>query len=114
MNFTNKYEICRLQCRVLDPCLIPFFVDVVIGDYLYELQFQVEQNTNAENPKPMDMDNYNFDGEDAENNGNDAPTPPNQHSNERKQEAKGTYPEGPRSRQPGNDNNGKKSMTLEL
>ena len=37
MKFTRKYNICRLQVLVLDPNIIPQFVDVVIGDYLYGL-----------------------------------------------------------------------------
>jgi hypothetical protein len=32
MVFTHKYEVCRLQVLVLDPNLIPQFVDVVIGE----------------------------------------------------------------------------------
>jgi hypothetical protein len=34
---------------VLDASLIPQFVDVVIGDYLYELQFRVDENMDEEN-----------------------------------------------------------------
>ena len=37
MKFTRKHDICRLQVLVLDPNIIPQFVDVVIGDYLYGL-----------------------------------------------------------------------------
>jgi hypothetical protein len=39
MKFTNKFDVCRLQVLVLDPSIIPQYVDVVIGDFLYELQF---------------------------------------------------------------------------
>jgi hypothetical protein len=51
---------------VLDPNLIPQFVDVVIGDHLYELQFHLEENMNEDNLEPMDMDDSSF-GDDDEN-----------------------------------------------
>lgn len=56
MKFTRKFDRSRLQVMVLDPNLIPQYVDVVIGDYLYELQFRVEENVDENNPEPMDMD----------------------------------------------------------
>jgi hypothetical protein len=71
MKFTNKFKVGRLQVSVLDPNLIPQFVDVVIGDFIYELQFRVEANIDEINPEPMDMDNTDF-GEDdkkSEDNG---------------------------------------------
>jgi hypothetical protein len=37
--FTKKTSRARLKVAVLDPKLILDFVDVVIGDYVYELQF---------------------------------------------------------------------------
>jgi hypothetical protein len=58
MVFTRKYDICRMQVLVLDPNLIPQFVDVVIGDSLYTLQFRVEENLNDNEPTPMDMDDF--------------------------------------------------------
>jgi hypothetical protein len=45
---------------VLDPNLIPQFVDVVIGDYLYELQFRVEENMNEDDPKNDGYGRYGF------------------------------------------------------
>jgi hypothetical protein len=60
MKFTNKFDVCRLQVLVLDPNLIPQFVDIVIGDHLYELQFQVEENVDSDNPVLMDMDDEGF------------------------------------------------------
>jgi hypothetical protein len=60
MKFTNKFAVRRLQILVLDPNLIPQFVDEVIRDHLYELQFWVEENMNKDNPKPMDMDDMDF------------------------------------------------------
>jgi hypothetical protein len=47
-----------LQVLVLDPNLIPHFVDVVIRDSLYTLQFRVEENLNDNEPTPMDMDDF--------------------------------------------------------
>jgi hypothetical protein len=43
---------------VLDPNLIPQVVDVVIGDYLYELKFRVESEAEGDQPLPMDMDHF--------------------------------------------------------
>ncbi|PWZ30345.1 hypothetical protein Zm00014a_036139 [Zea mays] len=72
MKFTNKYKICRLQVLVLDASLLPQFVDVVIGDKLYELQFRVEENMDNDNPEPMDMEDLDLEvvDEDQQNNGN--------------------------------------------
>jgi hypothetical protein len=72
MKFTNKYEICHLQVLVLDASLLPQFVDVVIGDNLYELQFRVEENMDNDNPEPMDMDDLDLEvgDDDQQNNGN--------------------------------------------
>jgi hypothetical protein len=39
MVFMRKHDICHMRVLVLDPNLIPQFVDVVIGDGLYTLQF---------------------------------------------------------------------------
>jgi hypothetical protein len=41
---------------VLNPDLIPNLVDVVIEDFVYELQFRVEKEENIDDPKPIDMD----------------------------------------------------------
>jgi hypothetical protein len=45
-----------VKVAVLNPELIPEFVDIVIGDYVYELQVQVESETEELNPLPIDMD----------------------------------------------------------
>jgi hypothetical protein len=66
MVFTRKHEICRLQVLVLDPNLIPQFVEVVIGESLYTLQFRVEENVEDNEPKPMDMDDYKDGGYEKE------------------------------------------------
>ncbi|KAL5667394.1 hypothetical protein ACJX0J_019615, partial [Zea mays] len=42
------------------------FMDVVIGRFIYELQFWVEENIDEINPEPMDMDYTGF-GEDDKN-----------------------------------------------
>jgi hypothetical protein len=56
MVFTRKFDRARLQVAVLDPNLIPQYVDVVIGDYIYELKFKVELAIDGDQPLPMDMD----------------------------------------------------------
>jgi hypothetical protein len=61
MVFTRKHEICWMHVLVLDTNLIPQFVDVVIGDYLYTLQFKVEENGEEEKPQPIDMDCFQED-----------------------------------------------------
>jgi hypothetical protein len=61
MVFSRKYEIGQMQVLVLDPNLIPQFVDVVIGDYLYSLQFKVGESGEDGEPQPMDMDNFQED-----------------------------------------------------
>ncbi|PWZ27897.1 hypothetical protein Zm00014a_024097 [Zea mays] len=71
MKFTIKFEVGRMQVSVLDLNLVPQFVDVVIGDFIYELQLRVEENIDEINLKPMDMDDTGF-GEDdkkSEDNG---------------------------------------------
>jgi hypothetical protein len=45
-----------LKVAVLDPRLIPDFVDVVIGDYVYELQFGVEEESLTGEPQLIDLD----------------------------------------------------------
>jgi hypothetical protein len=54
--FTKKFGRSRLKVAVLDPNLIPDLVDVVIGDFVYELQFRVEQNMPNGEPQVIDMD----------------------------------------------------------
>jgi hypothetical protein len=58
MLFTRKFDRARLKVAVLDPNLIPQVVDVVIGDYLYELKFRVESEAEGDQPLPMDMDHF--------------------------------------------------------
>lgn len=58
-----------LQVMVLDPNLIPQFVDVIIGDYLYELQFRVEENMDANNLEPMEVDHGGDNGGNKEQEG---------------------------------------------
>lgn len=71
MVFTRRYDIARLQVLVLDPSLIPEVVDVVIGDYLYELAFRVEPENGPEEPIPMDMDNIGDGDFEKKNDGNE-------------------------------------------
>jgi hypothetical protein len=43
MKFTRAWDRPRFQVMVLDLDLIPQSVDVVIGDFIYELHFKVEE-----------------------------------------------------------------------
>lgn len=52
---------------VLYPNIIPQFVDVVIGNCVYELRYRVEKNMDVNNPEPMDMD-FGYDGNGGGNN----------------------------------------------
>jgi hypothetical protein len=61
MVFKRKHEICRMQVLVLDHNLIPQFVDMVIGVYLYSLQFKVQDSGEDDEPQPIDMDNFQED-----------------------------------------------------
>jgi len=45
-----------MKVAVLDPDLIPDLVDVVIGDFVYELQFRVEKDMSDGEPQVIDMD----------------------------------------------------------
>jgi hypothetical protein len=54
--FTKKFGRSRLQVAVLDPSLIPNLVDVVIGDFVYELQFRVEEDMPNGDLEVIDMD----------------------------------------------------------
>jgi hypothetical protein len=56
MNFLKKNGRARLKVAVLDPSLIPVFVDVVIGDDVYQLQFGVEETKPDGEPELLDMD----------------------------------------------------------
>jgi len=54
--FTKKYGRARMKVAVLNPDLIPDQVDVVIGDYVYELQFRMEKDMPDGEPQVIDMD----------------------------------------------------------
>jgi hypothetical protein len=43
IKFTKKFGMARMKVAVLNPDSIPEFVELVIGDYVYELQFRVER-----------------------------------------------------------------------
>ena len=65
MKFTKKFGRARMKVAVLDPNLIPNLVDIVIGDFVYELQFRVEQDMSDGEPQVIDMDSTT--DEDKEN-----------------------------------------------
>jgi hypothetical protein len=54
--FTKKYGIARMKVAVLNPDLIQDLVDVVIGDFVYELQFRVQKDMLDGVPQVIDMD----------------------------------------------------------
>jgi hypothetical protein len=56
MKFTKKYGRARMKVAVLNPDLILDLVDVVIGDFVYELQFRVEKDLSDGEPQLIDMD----------------------------------------------------------
>uniref|UniRef100_K3ZCU6 CCHC-type domain-containing protein n=1 Tax=Setaria italica TaxID=4555 RepID=K3ZCU6_SETIT len=76
MRFTKQHGVARLRVALLNPDLIPDLVEVVTGEYVYELQFRVETDGMANNPVPIDMDidpenGGNSDGETEKGNQND-------------------------------------------
>jgi hypothetical protein len=89
MVFTRKHDICRLQVLIFYLNLIPQFVDVVIGECMYTLQFCVEECVSEDEPEPMEMDDYPEDArqeEDSmhsgqEQNGHSTPTQSNKNNN---------------------------------
>lgn len=66
MKFTQKHGVARLRVALLDPDLVSDLVEVVIGEYVYELQFRGEKEDMASNHVPINMDN----NPDNENEGN--------------------------------------------
>jgi hypothetical protein len=73
MIFTRQFNKARMQVLVLDLALIATSVDVVIGDNVYELHFEVEPDEMSENSRPLDMedDSDDIDGMDEGDDGND-------------------------------------------
>jgi hypothetical protein len=67
MKFTRNFDRPRFQVLVLDPALILHSVDVVIGDYIYELHFKVEPENSQDNIEPLNMDDTK--GKDGEDEG---------------------------------------------
>lgn len=77
MIFTWKHEICWLHVLVVDPNLIPQYINVFIGDYMYELRFWVEggSDRNDHNPIALDfMDNGDADAQREDGMEEDKPT----------------------------------------
>ena len=57
---------------MLNPKLVPDLVDVVIGKFIYELQFRVEKEGTGEEPLPIDTDApFDEDDSGAKDNGNE-------------------------------------------
>ena len=57
MKFTKRFGRPRLRVAVLSPELISDLVDVVIGEFVYELQFRLETEEEENDPRLIDMDN---------------------------------------------------------
>ena len=69
MKFVKAHEMGRIQVAVLDSGLVPDLVDIVIGDFVYELQFRVNSDSES-SPRPIDMDldfDPNSDAEEEKN-----------------------------------------------
>jgi hypothetical protein len=65
MKFTRSMDRQRFQVMVLDLDLISHSVDVVIGDFIYELHFNVEAKEMQDNVVLLKMDEKNDPGEDG-------------------------------------------------
>jgi hypothetical protein len=66
MKFTRVMDRPRFQLLVLDPELIPYSVDVVIGDFIYELHFKVEPEMMLDNVELLSMDDMEDKGGEGE------------------------------------------------
>jgi hypothetical protein len=66
MKFTRIMNRPRFQVLVLDPDLIPESVDVVIGDFIYELHFKVEPEGTQDKVELLEMDDINDAGGEGE------------------------------------------------
>jgi hypothetical protein len=66
MKFTRVLDRPRFQVLVLDPDLIPYSVDVVIGNFIYELHFKVKPELMNDNPELLSMDDMEDKGVDGE------------------------------------------------
>jgi hypothetical protein len=56
----------RFQVLVLDPKLIPYLVDVVIGDFIYAMHFKVEPETMLDNVELLSMEEMEDKGGEGE------------------------------------------------
>jgi len=66
METTRKNEFGRILVAVLDPKLIPRMLDVVIGDYYFDLEFEVEKRGFDEKGEEVDVE---WDGGEGEGDG---------------------------------------------
>lgn len=71
MRFTKTFGRSRLKVAVLDPNRIPDYVDVVIGDFVYELQFRMEIDMPVGEPSVIDMDSTTDNDGDNDGKGED-------------------------------------------
>ena len=56
IKFTKKFGRSRMRVAVIDSALIPAFVDVVVGEFIYQLHFGVEQEAPEGEPILLDLD----------------------------------------------------------
>jgi hypothetical protein len=66
MKFTRAMDKSRFWVLVVDPELIPYSVDVVIGDFIYELHFKVEPDMMNDNVVLLIMDDMEDKGGEGE------------------------------------------------
>ena len=77
-----------MKVAVLNPDIIPNLVDVVIGDFVYELQFRVEKDMSDGEPQVIDMDSTTDEDEDPEGDPEDM----DHDADKKKQEPEGQVP----------------------
>jgi hypothetical protein len=66
MKFTRSIDMPKFHMLVLDPDLIPQSIDVVIGDFIYELHFNVELEGVHKNVALLKMDDIDDAGGEGE------------------------------------------------
>jgi hypothetical protein len=66
MKFTKTFGRARLKVAALAPERIPELVNVVIGDYVFGLQFLVETEEESKNPSPIYLDEHPKDEDNKE------------------------------------------------
>jgi hypothetical protein len=68
MKFTSAMDRPRFQVLVLDSELIPYLVDIVKGDFVYEFHFKLEHDMMHDNVDLLIMDDMEDKGGEGEGN----------------------------------------------